>query len=96
MARLSQLKTTTLFPPCFRMFEAMIGLILLGCLAFLVKFWYSFKIFKKNKQLHELASMNRRDFEYYVAQTLKRKGWRKVKVNKGSQDGGYDVSGLQD
>ncbi len=77
------------------MLQAMIALLLLGCLAFVVKFWYSFKIFKKNKKLNELATMNRRDFERYIAWVLKKKGWKKVRLNKGSQDGGYDVSGYQ-
>lgn len=78
------------------MLEAFIGLLILGFLSFTVKYWLYFKKFRKNKKLNELASMNRRDFEYYIAKTLKRKGWQKVKVNKGRQDGGYDISGYQD
>ena len=73
----------------------MIGLAVLGILTLGIKWWYDFQKFKNDRTLHQLASMHRRDFEIYVSKALKRKGWKKVKVNKGSQDGGYDVSGFQ-
>lgn len=76
------------------MLEGFLILIAAGLLAFGFKYRHSYQKYKADKTLHQLASMNRRDFEIYISKILKKQGWEKIKVGKGSQDGGYDVSGF--
>ena len=76
------------------MLEGFIVILAAGLLAFAVKYRQTYLKFRSDKDLHQLASMNRRDFEIYISKSLKRQGWKNVKVGKGSQDGGYDVSGF--
>ena len=69
--------------------------LFLGLTALFVKDWLTYRYYKKQQQLQDLTNMHRRDFEHYIARKLKQIGRKRVHVNKGIKDDGYDVSGYR-
>lgn len=75
------------------MLQLLLIVLFLGIGAFGIKHYLYFRKYRTEKELHQLAQMNRRDFEIYIAESLKKKGRKNIKVGKGVKDGGVDVSG---
>lgn len=71
-----------------------LGLIVLGILAYLKK--ADTKSIKYTIDLSEIDSMEGHNFEYWCAELLRRNGFNKVSVTRGSGDDGIDIIAFRD
>ena len=50
----------------------------------------------QKRKVTDLSKLHRREFEWYVAKSLKEKGRKNVKVGKGTSDNGRDIKATFD
>lgn len=72
-------------------------LIIIGILIFIIICVFVLtRRYRKKYDIHELDEIDGRDFEYYCAELLKKRGFIDVTVTKGSGDYGVDVLAEKD
>lgn len=78
-------------PPALIAVLVMIAIVVLLKFIDLLRGVYGYPVFSQ-KRLKDMQSMDPRDFEFYVADLLKKRGYTRVKVTPATNDMGKDIT----